>query len=74
METLNLWETISNELNDIQKSLRESIRIQQKPLKIQQEKRQQSFQLITDKDKSIDRKITLVRLSTFMNMTYDAKE
>ena len=41
-----LWETISNELNDTQKSLRESMRIQQKPLKIQQEKRQQSFQLI----------------------------
>ena len=41
-------------LNDTQKSLRGSMLIQQKPLKIQQEKRQRSFQL-TDKEKSIDR-------------------
>ena len=43
LEILKPWETISNGLNDTQKSLRGSMLIQQKPLKIQQEKRQLEF-------------------------------
>ena len=60
LEALMLGEMHSNEHNNIHKSFQESIQIQQKHLKIQQEKQQPSFQLVIDKKKFIDRIITLV--------------
>ena len=60
LEALMLGETHSNEHNNIHKSFQELIQIQQKHLKIQQEKQQPSFQLVIDKKKFIDRIITLV--------------
>jgi hypothetical protein len=45
-----------NEHNNIRKNFQESIQIQQKLLKIQQERQRRSFQLV-DKEKSIDRTV-----------------
>ena len=55
LEALMLGETHSNEHNNIRKSFQELTQIQQKHLKIQQEKQAASFQLIINKEKSIDR-------------------
>ena len=55
LEALMLAEMHSNAHNNIQKSFQELIRTQQELLKIQQEKQQQSFQLVINKEKSIDR-------------------
>ena len=51
LEQLKHGEMHSNE----HKSFQESIQTRQEHLKIQQEKQQQSFQLVIDKDKFIDR-------------------
>ena len=50
----------SNEHNNIYKSFQELILTQQELLKIQQEKQQPNFQIVINKEKSIDRRITLV--------------
>jgi hypothetical protein len=49
LEALMLGEMRSNEHNNIHKSFQESILTQQEHLKTQQEKQQQSFQLLIEK-------------------------
>ena len=67
LETLMLGEMHSNEHNSILKSFQESIQTLQEHLKTQQEKQQQSFQLVINKEKSIDRD----HASQFMTMLTD---
>ncbi len=56
LKALMHGEVHSNEHNNIRKNFQESIQIQQKLLKIRQERQRQSFQLV-DKEKSIDRTV-----------------
>ena len=55
LEALMLGEVHSNEHNNIHKSFQELIQTQQEHLKTQQEKQQRSFQLVINKEKSIDK-------------------
>ena len=54
LEALILREVHSNEHNNIRKSFQELTQIQQKHLKTQQEQ-QRSFQLVINKERSIDK-------------------
>ena len=57
LEALIIGETYSNEHNDIRKSFQELIQTQQEHLKTQQEEQQRSFQLVINKEKSMDRTV-----------------